>query len=201
MAVVAGDGEGGASPVARFESLLDDFEAHAAFATCGSFGIEGVFNFDVQGFRGRLGDFQADPAAFGKGGDAVCDRVLNKRLKQERGNDAVEGFWSDLFLHVEAGTEADFLDSEKLVKQGQLFAKRDAGFLAKAESHTEEVRKRNAHFASARGVDRSKRADGVKAVEEEVGIDLGLEGAEFGVASQDAGGGFALLGLTRRFDG
>ena len=86
-----------------------------------------------------------------------------------------------------------------MFQQVKLFTQRDTGFFSQAQRHTQKFREQNAHFASFGGVDAGQGADGVEAVEQEMRIDLGLQGFEFCVAREDRALHHAGLRLTRRF--
>ncbi len=92
-------------------------------------------------------------------------------------------------LHVEVGPgERYFL----LQRNHLLFREIQRG--------AQEVRQAQAHFAGALSIDGRKRADGIEAVEEEVRVDLRLQGFQFRLSCQDASLLLASLRLARALE-
>src|SRR6185312_2342496 len=74
-------------------------------------------------------------------------------------------------------------------------------FFSQSQGRPQEIRQSDAHFACPLWIAAGERADRVQAVEEEMGIDLSLQRAEFRVPSEHVRFHDALLGFARRFLG
>ena len=110
--------------------------------------------------------------------------VFDERLQQERRNERGFGFGLNVFAHFEARAEADFFDGQEALQEEQFLTERDAGFFAEAEGHAQKFGQQDAHFAGFCRIDAGQRADGIQAVEEEMGIYLRFQSFEFGIARQ-----------------
>ena len=113
------------------------------------------------------------------------DRVLHQRLQQQGRHQAREGALVHARREVQARAEAHALDGQEVLGEGQLF--REGHTLARAQSQAapQKVREEDAHPARFLGPAADERVDGVQAVEQEVGVDLGAQGAQLRLARQD----------------
>ncbi len=93
--------------------------------------------------------------------------------------------------YAELVAKADALDVEVVVGEVELFAEGDEG-VAVAEEDAEDVRELDDHLAGEVGLGADERGDGVEGVEEEVRVDLALQGVEAGF-EQEAGLLFELV--------
>ena len=81
--------------------------------------------------------------------------------------------------------EADDFDVEVVVGEGELFAEGDEG-LAVFEQDAQDVGELDDHAAGEFGLGADEGGDGVEGVEEEVGVDLALEGVETGFEEESS---------------
>ena len=195
--VVGGDAHDGVMAIARVEAAANVGQAHTIFSNGGGFGVEGIFNGEGDAaVLAAAGN--ADEAAFGEMSDAMSDGVFNERLEEKRRKVHGLGIFGNVFLHAEAGAEADFFDGEIALKQSQLFRKRNSGFFAEAERHAKKFGEEDAHFAGSGGIHAGEGADGVETVEKKMRVDLSFQGFQFGIASENAGfegAGFGAAGI------
>ena len=105
----------------------------------------------------------------------------------------------DPLLHDQAGSEAKAFDGQVGAGHLQLFLQGHVRPVAQGQALAEELGEQDAHLPRARRVARGERADGVEAVEEEVRVDLRLEGLELGVAGEHAQLQGVLLGPAGSF--
>jgi len=117
----------------------------------------------------------------GELGDAVLNGVFDHGLEDERGDLGGVEVGGDVYGELEAVGEADLLDVEVGLGEGELLFEGDLLAGGLVEHVTEEVAEAGDHgeggffaaFAHETG-------DGVEGVEEEVGFDLLAEGVELG---------------------
>jgi len=121
-----------------------------------------------------------DGARAGLGGDAVLDGVLDQGLDAEDGDGVVTQFGRDVDDCGEAGAETGALNLEVGLDDGELFLKADH-VLAGGEEVAEDFAEAEDEAAGIGGLTGNAAIESVEGVEEEVGMDLGLEGLEFGL--------------------
>lgn len=121
-----------------------------------------------------------DGARAGLGGDAVLDGILDQGLDAEDGDGVVTQFGRDVDDCGEAGAETGALDLEVGLDDGELFFEAD-GVLASGEEVTEYCAEAQDEAAGIGGLTGNAAVESIEGVEEEVGMDLGLEGFEFGL--------------------
>jgi hypothetical protein len=118
-------------------------------------------------------------------GDAVGDRVLDQRLEEERRHQARERRFLDARGESQAGPEPHLLDGEEVRGQGELLRERDAIPRAQGEAAPQELAEQDAHLPRFLRAAADEGIDRVQAVEEEMGMDLGAQGAQLGLARED----------------
>ena len=134
-------------------------------------------------------DFDDEPAVLeaaaqgdGATGDArlesMLDAVFDERLEQHTGHGnfecgRIDFFGDGEFFSAEAG---DF-DAEIVLGGGELVAEGDEGIVF-LEHFAQNVGELDDELASLLGAEANQRGDGVEGVEEEVRIDLALQGIE-----------------------
>ena len=112
--------------------------------------------------------------------EAVLDAVLDERLEQDAGDENFECAGIDLLFHSElVGAEADDFNVEVVVGEAELVAEGDVGVVILKQG-AENVGELDGHFAGQLGLAADQGGDGVEGVEEEMGVDLALEGVETG---------------------
>src|ERR1700761_6239523 len=185
--------EVGGGTVARVETIANAGQAETIFARGRRVGIERILDGDTKSVADALAG-HGNLAAIGERGDAVFDRVFNERLDEQRRHFEIRADGIEILAHAEALTESNLLNVEIASGEGQLFAKRDARALAEPQGGTQEIRQTNAHFAGLGWIESGEGANGIQAVEEEMRVDLRLDGFELRFARKQ-------LSLARRFDG
>ena len=101
-----------------------------------------------------------------------CRRMLGTRT--------LEGLGIDVLFDAQlVGAKADHLDVEVIVGEAELVAEGDVGVVI-LEQRAQDVGQFHGHLARQFGPAADQRSDGVEGVEEEVRIDLALEGVEAG---------------------
>ena len=88
---------------------------------------------------------------------------------------------SVMVIEGEAIAEACLFDFEVAFEEGDFVAQRDDVFVGVVERVTEEVAEFGDHAIGFFDVDVHERADRVERVKEKVWIELGLQGAQFGL--------------------
>ncbi len=162
-----------------FHADAGALENAAGVGAAGSDADAVVFHFNYQSSMIETAA-QRDDAAADARLQPMLDAVFDERLKKHAGNRDFEGFRIDFpgdgkLLCAEAG---DF-DGKVVVGGGELVAKRDEGVVF-LEHFTQDVGELDDEVASLLGTEANQRGDGVEGVEEEVRIDLTLEGVEAG---------------------
>jgi len=161
-----------------------------------------IANGDVEAIPFPLcGGF--DDAFFLAMSDAVADGVLDDGLKEEAWNEAMKSAGIDLNVDAKTIGEADLLDGEVVVDDFELLGEPDflgGSALEGGSENGVEVIEHFGRFALLAEFD--ERGNGVKGVEEEVRLELHLEGFELGggelALELEGADGFALgadLGL------
>src|SRR6185312_11463152 len=181
------------------EPLANIHQAHTSAPACRSLRIECVLHLDAHaGIFRAIAGMQPYPSTFGEIRDSMRHRILDQGLQYQRRHHATEDLLVDIFLHIQARSKTDLLYREKRVNQRQLLLQGNQFFFAKSQSGTKEVGEGDTHLTRPFGIAAGKRADGMKAVKEEMRIHLRLERPQLGVAGQHSGLRFALLRLARR---
>ncbi len=155
-------------------------------------GVRGIFCRDTFGWDAETIVFyfenQAatdDAAAEGDGAAVntrlkpMLDAVFDKGLEEHAGNDDIERFVGDLLDDAKFFAEADDFDGEVVVDEAELLTQGDEG-VAVLKQNAKDVRQLADHLAGEIWFEADERGDGVKGVEEEVGIDLSLQSVEPG---------------------
>ena len=88
---------------------------------------------------------------------------------------------------VQLFAEADALDVEITLDEGEFLVEWDEGVGARVEGGAQEGGEAANDLFGAGGVLRDEGADGVEGIEEEVGVDPGFEGTEAGFGGELAG--------------
>jgi hypothetical protein len=124
---------------------------------------------------------EVDFAGLGVGFDAVADRVLDDGLEDEVRDFGVQGVFGNVHRDGEAVAETGLFDFEVALEEGDFVAERDDMFVGVVQGVAEEIAEFGDHAIGFFDVDVHEGADAVEGVEEEVRIELGLEGDEFGL--------------------
>ena len=133
----------------------------------------------------RRARVQAHGAALEALGDAVGDRVLDQRLQEERRHQARERRFLDSRGESQAGPEPYLLDGEEVRGQGELFGERHAIARPQGQAAPQELAEEDAHLPRLLRAAADEGVDRVEAVEEEMGMDLGAQGAQLRLARED----------------
>ena len=176
----------GLRAVEDFEALLHILHADAGAGRWRRAGARAVAHadavvgyFDEDAVAVELAA-QGDGAAVDARLEAVLDAVFDERLEQDAGDEDVEGSRIDFLFDVQlVGAEADHFDVEVVVGEAEFVAQGDVGVVI-LEQRAQDVGELHGHFAGEFGLDADQGRDGVEGVEEEVGIDLTLQGVEAG---------------------
>ena len=127
---------------------------------------------------------QRDRAAMDARLKSMLDAVLDERLQQDAGHQNLERARIDLLFHAQlVGAEADHLDVEIIVGKLQLLAQRNVGVMV-LEQGAQNVGQLDGHLAGQLRLAAHQRGDGVERIEEEMGIDLALQGVKAGFKQQ-----------------
>jgi hypothetical protein len=97
--------------------------------------------------------------------------------------------------------EPHLLDREELLREVELLGEGDRLARAHGEAPPQEVGETHREPPRLLRLRRDERVDRVEAVEEEVGVDLGAQRAELGLARRDLELERPPLGLARRLEG
>jgi hypothetical protein len=127
----------------------------------------------------------------------VLDRVLDQRLEDHRRHHALRSTGANRFLEHQAGPKADLFDPDEMLHQVQFRFQRHLAVRVKAQGMAKELGKLQGHFPGAGRIERGQCADRVQAVEQEVGIDLGPQHAQLGVARHQLHFQFARFSQAR----
>ena len=177
----------------------DPLAAPAAPAAAGTVGIAIVAHHDDDHGTPAVGG-DLDPPAADQAGDAVFDGVFHQRLEQQRRHRRVAGRRVEALRYRQLLREADLLDGEVGADQRQLLAQGDGAALDQAQAAAEEVGEHQRHPPRRRGVAPGERGDGVETVEQEVGVNLGPERPQLGLAGEHAHLERPALGRPRGLD-
>lgn len=126
----------------------------------------------------------------------MFDRILDEGLKGENGDAEGQSGGVDVEFGTEVVTEAELLDFEVGANDGEFLFEGDEGVVV-AEEVAEDIGEIEDGLAGARGRGGDDAVEGIQSVEEEVRVDLGLEGAEFGLGEES--GAFGLAGMLEAF--
>jgi hypothetical protein len=182
----------GAAFVEEMQTFAQVVQADAGGVGGGGAEGAGVFDGDVE--EGVF-DVGLDDEIAGAGGlaDAMFDGVFDEGLEEQWRDRAVGGGGVDGDGGAETVGEADGFEGEIVGDGGEFGLERDGVGVVVAEAVAEDVRQAGEHVLGAGGVEVDEGADGVEGVEEEVGVELGFEGAELGFAEGELELGFAVL--------
>ena len=133
-----------------------------------------VLHLEQQAAVGENAAAQGHGAAADAWLEAMLDRVLDQRLQQHAGDDDGQRLFGDLLDDAQFFAEADDLDVEVVVGEGELVGERDER-LAVLQQHAQDVGQLDDHLARQFRLRTHERGDGVERVEEEVRIDLALQ--------------------------
>jgi hypothetical protein len=192
--VRGGDIKAGAGPMTEGEAAADVIEADTVAGVWVKAGAR-VRDGNGEG-GGRDFGGNADEAATGLGGDAVFDGIFDERFEGENGDAEGEGGGIDGEFGAEVAAEAKLFDFEVSADDGEFLLERDEGVVV-AEEVAKDVGEVEDGLACALSIGGDDAVEGIEGVEEEVGVDLGLEGAEFGLGEE--AGAFGLAGMLEAF--
>ncbi len=140
-----------------------------------------------------------DEAALGTTGDAVLDGVFDERLQDETRDEGMGDERVDVPADDEAVAEADGLDGEIFLGNGELVGERNLVEVGGVEGAAQQAGELADHLGGGvRFVAEDERGDGVHGVEEEVRLELITEGAELGFLGEYLGGDEAALIFLER---
>jgi len=106
--------------------------------------------------------------------ESMLDRVFNERLKQNAGNQDVEGVRIDFLLNVQfVCAEADHFDVQIVIGKAELAAQWYVSVMV-FEQGAKNVGELDGHLACELGPGADKRGDRIESVKEKVRIDLPL---------------------------
>ncbi len=182
----------GAAFVEEMQAFAQVLQADAGGVGGGGAERAGVFDGNVE--HGVF-DVGLDHEIAGAAGlaDAVFDGVFDEGLEEQGRDGAGSGRGVDGDGGAEAVSEADGFEGEIVGDGGEFGLEGDGVGVVVAEAMAEDVREAGEHVLGAGGVEVDEGADGVEGVEQEVGVELGFEGAELGFAEGELELGFAVL--------
>src|SRR6266851_5525091 len=84
--------------------------------------------------------FQANHSAIFHGSDSVAHGILQKRLQQQRRNNAALRLIIDCFFHVQPCAKTYFFNGHEFFQQIQFFGEGNYGFFAHAQRQAQKIR-------------------------------------------------------------
>lgn len=180
----------GVGSIAELEAALDILEADT-LALDGARAESGSGIGDADGDRVTIeADGDPDLSAFRLGGDGVLDRVFDQGLEGEDGNGSAAHLGVDIDVSAEPDAQPQLFNLEISFHDGQFLLQWDVATIY-PEKVAQDIGEIQHGAAGTGGFAGDDAIQGIESVEQEMGVDLGFEGAKFSFGDEVAHFGFA----------
>jgi len=152
--------------------------------------VHGALIAGVSGGAGAPGR-DAHAAAAALFGNAVLDGVFDERLHGEGGRGVSLQRRRQVQLHLQRVAEAHLFDLQVVPHEGEFLFERHERLAARLQNVAEDGGEMLDGRLGALGLHVDERGDGVEGVEQEMRIDLGAQGGQFGAGAGAGEGPFA----------
>src|ERR1043166_4042064 len=187
------DVELGIGAAAEPQAPRDVLKTHARFPpVLGWKARAGIAHSDAESAVRLEARFEPQQPAARLGRDAVLDGVFDQWLNRENRNRNRERLRFNVDFNTQLFAQAETLDFQVRFHDVQLFLERQER-LPGFEEIAENVRQIQNGFPCALGLARNDAVQRVQRIEQEMGMDLRLQRAQFGLRNQAAHLGFAVL--------